>query len=280
MVIGLFLTGVAQDPEAYEREIEAAAAAAEPPKKAAKKAVAADGADAVDDDDFTTVGKGGKQFTFSADSIFKTLQAVLELRGRKNTDRAEQVRILEKLLSICATTYQRIRVLLTLVSLQFDYNPGAVTHMSAESWRAARGRLDELLALLAEQTDYIVKEDTEDYDDQEERVPEAGKKLEVRGSIGSLLDRLDDEFTKALQNTDPHTAEYIERLRDEKPLYATIVRSQAYFEQAALNEAMGKSVMRRLEHVYCKVRHIRFETRFCPSMPDWVTIGRAAGRSH
>ena len=161
-----------------------------------------------------------------------------------------------KLLSICATTYQRVRVLLALVSLQFDYNPAAVSHMTAENWRAARTRLDELLAILAEERRYVVQEETPDYDDQEERAPpgEGEEKLLIRGSISSLLDRLDDEFTKALQNTDPHTAEYIERLRDEKELYATIVRAQAYFEVSDLKDATSRAVMRRLEHVYCKVR--------------------------
>ncbi|PLW05296.1 hypothetical protein PCASD_25370 [Puccinia coronata f. sp. avenae] len=44
------------------------------------------------------------------------------------------------------------------------------------------------------------------YDDQEERAPDsnATKNLQVRGSLISLSDRLDDEFTKSLQNIDPH----------------------------------------------------------------------------
>lgn len=33
--------------------------------------------------DFTTVGKGGKQYEFTKDSIFKTLKAVQEARGKK-----------------------------------------------------------------------------------------------------------------------------------------------------------------------------------------------------
>lgn len=163
--------------------------------------------------------------------------------------------ILEKLLSISTTTYQRIRILLALVSSQFDYNPSAVTHMPSENWKSARSRLDELIILLTAEPQYVVKEETADYDDQEERAPlDDGSKLEVRGSISSLLDRLDDEFTKSLQNIDPHTSEYIERLKDEKEIYSTIVRAQSYFERINLVEATGKAVMRRLEHLYCKVR--------------------------
>ncbi|CAH7686256.1 translation initiation factor eIF-3 subunit 8 [Phakopsora pachyrhizi] len=240
------------DPEAFEAEV-AALDAPLPDKKTKKsKSVQIDEDD--EGDDFTMVGKGGKSFNFSPDSIFKTLQSVLEARGKKNTDRSEQLMILEKLLSISTTTYQRIRVLLALVSSQLDYNTSTTTHMPNESWKAARSRMDELLILLDVETRYVVKEETMDYDDQEERAPDPSSeaKLEVRGSIGSLLDRLDDEFTKSLQNIDPHTSEYIERLKDEKELYSVIFRSQSYFERIELKEAEAKAVMRRLEHVYCK----------------------------
>lgn len=36
-----------------------------------------------DDDEFTTVGKGGKTVLYTAEGIFKNLQAVQEARGKK-----------------------------------------------------------------------------------------------------------------------------------------------------------------------------------------------------
>jgi len=242
------------DPEAFEQEAAAVDAPVAPSKKSKKSKSRDSEQGAEDDDDFTMVGKGGKSFSFSPDSIFKTLQSVLEARGKKNTDRQEQLMILDKLLSISTTTYQRIRVLLALISSQFDYNPATTTHLPTEAWKSARVRLDELLNLLSTETQFIVQEETVDYDDQEERAPDADptKKLQVRGSISSLLDRLDDEFTKSLQNIDPHTSEYIERLKDEKELYCTIVRAQSYLERVELTTAVAKAVTRRLEHVYCK----------------------------
>jgi len=242
------------DPEAFEQEAAAVDAPVAPSKKSKKSKSRDSEQGAEDDDDFTMVGKGGKSFSFSPDSIFKTLQSVLEARGKKNTDRQEQLMILDKLLSISTTTYQRIRVLLALISSQFDYNPATTTHLPTEAWKSARVRLDELLNLLSTETQFIVQEETVDYDDQEERAPDADptKKLQVRGSISSLLDRLDDEFTKSLQNIDPHTSEYIERLKDEKELYCTIVRAQSYLERVELTTGVAKAVTRRLEHVYCK----------------------------
>lgn len=125
--------------------------------------------------------------------------------------------------------------------------------MPIESWTAARTHLDALLDILIAERKYAVKEEAPDYDDQVERAPtDAEPIVVVRGSVISLVDRLDDEFTKSLQNIDPHTGEYIDRLKDEKVIYETIVKSQVYYEQIKSTEHLDRVVMRRLEHIYCK----------------------------
>ncbi|KAK4704390.1 translation initiation factor 3 subunit C, partial [Phenoliferia sp. Uapishka_3] len=240
-----------EDPEAFEKAALAVDAPAPAPKKA-KKAAGAAGAEE-EDDSFQTVGVKGKTITISSEGIYKALAQVLEARGRKNTDRSEQTKILEKLLSVATNTYQRIRVLLALISALLDYNPSMNTHMPLESWTAARANLDALLDELTAQREYVVREEAPDYDDQVERAPTPAEPLIiVRGSVISLVDRLDDEFTKSLQNIDPHTSEYIDRLRDEKLIYETVVKAQIYFEQVQLAEHLDRVVMRRLEHIYCK----------------------------
>ena len=171
----------------------------------------------------------------------------------QNTDRSEQTKILEKLLTVATNSYQRIRVLLALISAFLDYNPSTTTHMPLESWTAARTHLDALLDELTAERAYVVREEAPDYDDQVERAPsEQEPVIIVRGSVISLVDRLDDEFTKSLQNIDPHTGEYIDRLKDEKLIYETVVKAQIYFEQVHLAEHLDRVVMRRLEHIYCK----------------------------
>jgi translation initiation factor 3 subunit C len=64
-----------------------------------------------------------------------------------------------------------------------------------------------------------------------------------------------EKFTKALQHTDAHEkgSDYIERLREETPLYTTIVKAQVLFERENWSDAIARAVMRRLEHVYAKV---------------------------
>lgn len=105
-----------------------------------KKPKAATGAAdlTVDDDDegFSTVGKGGRTLQFTPESILKHLRTIIESRGKKNTDRTEQIKIMEKLYEVAATPYQRIRVLLTLISTRFDLTTGVQTFMSQEHWKS------------------------------------------------------------------------------------------------------------------------------------------------
>ncbi|KAI0705025.1 eukaryotic translation initiation factor 3 subunit 8 [Cerioporus squamosus] len=242
-----------EDPEGFERDFQATfvpdVTAAPAKAKKAKK-----GDDEEEDEEFTTVGKGGKAIQFTPEGIFKNLQVVQEARGKKNTDRAEQIRILEKLLEVAVTPYQKIRVLLALVASRFDYNSSVATHMPTELWLSAQKEVDQLIAIVAEEPAYSIQEITEDYDELAERSPKTEKDgiVRIRGSVISFVDRLDDEFTKSLQNIDPHGTEYVDRLKDEKVLYSTICRAQALYEKNKQEDPLGRVVMRRLEHIYSK----------------------------
>ncbi len=109
----------------------------------------------------------------------------------------------------------------------------------------------------------IVLENAEEWEDDEKPPqPTAGEKLRIPGSIVSIAERLDDELTRSLQHVDPHTAEYIERLSDEQALYTNIIRGLLYVEDLkkdttleVLQENLNRLVMRRLEHIYFKVRY-------------------------
>ena len=128
--------------------------------------------------------------------------------------------------------------------------------MPIDLWVAAQKEVDQLINIVATDDGYTVQEITADYDELAERTPgdEPDNIVRVRGSIISFVDRLDDEFTKSLQNIDPHGTEYVERLKDEKYLYMTITRAQAYYESKAQGDSLTRVIMRRLEHIYSKVR--------------------------
>ncbi|KAJ8127977.1 hypothetical protein O1611_g5656 [Lasiodiplodia mahajangana] len=214
-----------------------------------------------DDEGFETVIKGGRTLQFTPESIFKHLRTILESRGKKNTDRLEQIRIMEKLHAVANTPYQTIRVLLTLVSARFDLGTGASTSMPLEQWKAAEKELSTLFEVLEQNPDHIVLENAEEWDDDEKppSLQPGEKYLKIPGSVVSYVERLDDELTRSLQHIDPHTSEYIERLTDEGALYNVIFRGLLYYETLGKDTALqipqdslNRIVMRRLEHVYFK----------------------------
>ncbi|ORY35012.1 putative eukaryotic translation initiation factor subunit [Naematelia encephala] len=245
-----------EDPAAYASAYESANAVPAP-VKAPKKAVAQGADGEADSADFMTIGKGGKALNLTTEGVFRTLRDIFEARGRKNTDRAETIRILSKLLEVSTTTYQRIRVYLALIPARLDYSQSLVS-IPHDSWVSCLHELDALISLLIQEPDYVVQEQTEEYDDLVDREPTVvdGKtqRVAVAGSLIGMLENLDNEFTKTLQHTDAHDkgSDYIERLREELPLYVAIVKAQALFEREALSDHVTRAVMRRLEHIYAK----------------------------
>ena len=217
--------------------------------------------DEAGDDGFATVGKGGRTLTYTPESIFKHLRSIVEARGKKNTDRLEQIKVMEKLFEIANTPYQQIRVLLTLVSTRFDLSTGTGNVIPLEQWKAAEKEISNLLQILDANQDYIVFENAEEWDDDEKppSLQEGEKYIKVPGSIVSYIERLDDELIRSLQSIDPHTSEYIERLQDEAALYNIIFRGLLYYEYLRKDttleipqDSLNRIVMRRLEHVYYK----------------------------
>ena len=92
--------------------------------------------DVGDDEGFSTVGRGGKTLQYTPESILKHLRSIIESRGKKNTDRAEQIRIMEKLLEVATTPYQTIRILLTQISTRFDMTTGSsANYMPQDQWK-------------------------------------------------------------------------------------------------------------------------------------------------
>lgn len=146
--------------------------------------------------------------------------------------------------------------------------------MPIELWLHAQREVDLLVSIVATNSAYSVQENTEDYDELAERTPSDEKEkgvVRIRGSIISFVDRLDDEFTKSLQNIDPHGTEYVDRLKDEKVLYCTISRAESFYEKTKQEEPLARVIMRRLEHIYSKVR--------CPlelSSPSFTKVSAAS----
>ncbi|KMU91306.1 eukaryotic translation initiation factor 3 subunit C [Coccidioides immitis H538.4] len=85
------------------------------------------------DEGFSTVGRGGRTLQYTPESILKHLRVIVESRGKKNTDRIEQIKVMEKLLEVASSPYHTIRILLTLISTRFDLATSSLSnYMSTE----------------------------------------------------------------------------------------------------------------------------------------------------
>lgn len=196
--------------------------------------------------------------------VFATLKLVAETRGKKNIDKFEQVQILEDLLNDVlpkGSAFEIISIYQMLLSIRFD----ASSHhafMPLDEWQKNKVTLNNLLDFLEKHSSqYQVSELGVATDDIDLEPPANSNGVKVLpGSVTSLIERLDDEFIRYLQNTDPHSLEYIDRLKDEKDTYNLIVRGQLYVEQTTPDEVRGtyqgeqlaRIVMRRMNHIYYK----------------------------
>ncbi|KAI7869875.1 eukaryotic translation initiation factor 3 subunit 8 N-terminus-domain-containing protein [Spinellus fusiger] len=265
-----------KDPEAYMEEEEEEDVPLPVLKPGfLKKEVTPATEDEAADDGFTSVGKSGKAVVeVTNETLLTKLRETLENRGKKNTDREEQLSVLEILLQKSKSPFQKISVLLALISSRFDINLSMVEYMDVKLWKSVEKELNLLLGVLEANPAFVVREDADELENEDKDVtPAAGETVQIRGSIVSYAERLDDEFTRSLQHIDPHATDYMDRLRDEPSLYAILVRTQCYFEKHEMKENISRVLIRRLEHLYYKpdqvIRSIEKVTK--DVLPNYVS---------
>jgi len=83
-----------------------------------------------DDRGVEQVSPGGQIMNVSAGGILGTLKLISLARGKRSTNRDEQIRVLEELKKVAVTPYHRILVLLALINARFEYQ----LVMSPEQW--------------------------------------------------------------------------------------------------------------------------------------------------
>jgi translation initiation factor 3 subunit C len=247
-----------EDPDTFMEEEEEIVAQPTRPRGTAQLGTTIGTAD---DEGFEVVGPGGRTLAYTPESILKNLRGIAESRGRKGTDRLEQIRIMERLIEVAATDYQRIRVLLSLISARFDTTNATTGAISVEQWKQAHTEFVQLVDLLAKNKDQLVViEGSEEWEDDEKHPTfTPGKLFTIPGSVVGAAERLDDELTRSLLSIDPHTSDYVQRLTDETSAYTDLLRAQIYEERLKKQEQLKERVqaerinsiiLKRLEHLH------------------------------
>jgi len=204
----------------------------------------------------------GKDEEVNHDSVLKKLLEILAMRGKKKIHRTDQIEILCELLDITEShklgPAMEIKIILGIIAALFDYNPNNSSFMKPEMWAKCLQFNNRLVDTLIENPDIVVNENI-----AEENESFASAPYQVHGCTLTLTERMDEEFTKMLQGVDPHSPDYIERLKDEILVCSIIEKLQKYLEhnQKDNYSELCRVYLLRIDHVYYKFDPLVFKRR-------------------
>ncbi|KAK3913980.1 Eukaryotic translation initiation factor 3 subunit C [Frankliniella fusca] len=193
-----------------------------------------------------------KDAEINIDLVVKKLNEIVAARGKKRTDRREQIELLHELLIVSEQhnlgSAVAIKIKFAIVSSIFDYNPKVSDAMKPEYWAKLLEQIIDMMDRLISAKNVIINESILEDNENYESPP-----YQLRGCVLTVMERLDEEFTKLLKECDPHSNEYVERLKDEKRVSNIIDKVQEYLErQTDIDAELCRIYMRKIEHLYYK----------------------------
>ncbi|XP_042070060.1 eukaryotic translation initiation factor 3 subunit C isoform X1 [Haplochromis burtoni] len=185
--------------------------------------------------------------------VVKKLNEILQARGKKGTDRAAQIELFHALAAIAAENNLGqgilVKIKFNIIASLYDYNPNLAAFMKPDMWKKCLDCIDELLDILFEHNNIFIGENIAE---DSENLAVSDQPFRVRGCILTLVERMDEEFTKIMQNTDPHSQEYVDNLKDEGRVCGIIDRLLTYMENKGSTEEICRVYLRRIMHTYYK----------------------------
>ncbi|XP_058830814.1 eukaryotic translation initiation factor 3 subunit C [Topomyia yanbarensis] len=183
--------------------------------------------------------------------VINKLNEVMAARGKKRTDRKMQIEFLRELRTVAdannlgAAVAAKIRF--NIVSAIFDYNPKVSEPMKLEHWSKLLEEIQALIKLLLANDDIHLSETVLDENEEYETAP-----YKIRGCMLTTVERLDDEFTKLLKECDPHSNDYVDRLKDEVTVTSVIEEVVKYVERLGDEMETCRIYLRKIDHLYYK----------------------------
>lgn len=184
--------------------------------------------------------------------VLTKLNEVMSNRGKKKTDRKLQIEFLHELKAIAEQhnlgAAVAVKIRFNIVSAIFDYNLKISEPMKLEYWSKLLEVMTDLMKLLLSNLQDIklsesITDETEEFET---------KPYRLRGCVLTAVERLDDEFIKLLKECDPHSNDYVERLKDEVAVTKLIEQVLRYVEVQGTSQEICRVYLRKIDHLYYK----------------------------